>query len=380
MNVTVKCVCPACFEEIFLGECAIMSGITTGRTLKPRAKGLFARMNVEPLVGDKYTRELARRACTNCGYLLPQNIESVPSIRLAVVGDTFSGKSHFIAAFIQQLKNEWLGNINGFARIECLTQEVEKTYAREYIQRLFVNNTKLDPTKRSITAKADPLIYTLSISPTLRRPPVHANLMIYDTSGEDFEDSARLVQMGRFALNTNALIFVVDPFTIAPIFSQLPPPLQTLLQKDFAYAQRRQAVDNISTILPIFERFHKQSGGANLAGFPIAVMLSKADLLRTIYPPPNTYSFLKNPTYAVELDLNDIETVDQEVKGLLRQYGQGALLAATRQIKNVKFFATSATGKPPDAMGQFASVEPCRCLDPVLWLFYKLGIVKGYGG
>lgn len=381
MSVYVKCVCPSCFEEIFLGECAIMSGVAIGTTLKPGSKGIRARMNVEPLDGNKYTRELAHRACTNCGYLLPHNIESVPSIRLAVVGDTFSGKSHFIAALIQQLKTEWLNNNSGFGRLECLTQTVEKKYATEYIQRLFVNNMILNPTVpgNNPNAKAEPLIYTLSISSPQRHSPVQANLMIYDTSGEDFEDQARLVQMGQFALNTNALIFVVDPFTITPLFRQLPAPLQTLLQTEFMRAQKHRAVDNISTVLPIFERFHKQTRGANLAGIPIAVMLSKADLFTPIYRPPNTYRFQSNPTYTEELDLNDITTVDAEVKGLLSQYGEGALLAATRQIKDVKFFATSATGKPPDARGQFLNVKPCRCLDPVLWLFYKLGIIKGYG-
>src|SRR2546428_13646817 len=93
----VKCVCPSCFNDVFLGECRIVSGVTSGKVLKTPSKGTFARMNVERLDGPKYTLELARRECSECGYHLPENIEVVPSVTLAVVGDPFSGKSHYIA-------------------------------------------------------------------------------------------------------------------------------------------------------------------------------------------------------------------------------------------------------------------------------------------
>src|SRR5437870_622087 len=98
----VTCVCPSCFEVIYLGECRILSGRTTGKVLKPAPNGWLqrqqARMDVEPLNGPKYTLELARRECYNCNYLLPSNIELVESVTIVVVGDTFSGKSHYIAA------------------------------------------------------------------------------------------------------------------------------------------------------------------------------------------------------------------------------------------------------------------------------------------
>src|SRR5947199_1609813 len=93
----VKCVCPSCLTEIYLGECRIVSGKTSGIVLK-EPKGPLARMYAEPLDGPKYTLEMARRECTACGYHLPYNIELVSSVTLVIVGDTFSGKSHYIAA------------------------------------------------------------------------------------------------------------------------------------------------------------------------------------------------------------------------------------------------------------------------------------------
>src|SRR6266568_144801 len=99
MGIFAKCICPSCFNEINLGDCRILSGRTSGKILKSPSKNLFQRMNVEPLTGPLYTTELARRECHFCKYLLPTNIERVPSITLVVVGDVSSGKSSFLASF-----------------------------------------------------------------------------------------------------------------------------------------------------------------------------------------------------------------------------------------------------------------------------------------
>lgn len=371
----VKCICPSCFEEIFLGECRIVSGITTNKVLKTPSKGPLTRLLVEPLNGRKYTLELARRECTNCEYLLPDNVEDVPSITLAVIGDVYSGKSHYIAALIHQLKAKWLGNTNGFARFTCLTPEVEDFYTREYFEPLFINKQALPNTQRATEMTAKPLIYKLVVAPSPKHPPKAVNLIIYDTSGEDFVNQDRLVQFARFVLNTSAFIFVANPVTMPSIFGQLPFSLQTRLQSQFDFAKGQRAADSFSAIIETFERYGKHSDGSSLSGIPVAIMLAKADLLKQLNT-QNSYTFMTNPHYSSDLDLQDINTVDQEVRNLLRIYQQGDLLATTNRIKQVKFFATSATGDPPDGNNSFTKVEPCRCLDPVLWILHRLEIIR----
>jgi len=370
----VKCICPSCFEEIFLGECKIVSGITTDKVLKAPS-GPLARFIVEPLDGRKYTLELARRQCTKCKYLLPANIENVPSITLAVVGDTFSGKSHYIAALIHQIKADWMGNAGGFARFTCLTPEVEDLYTRDYFEPLFINKQILQLTPQATKMTADPLIYKLVVSPSPKHPPTTVNLIIYDASGEDFVRQDRLVQVARFVLNTSAFIFVADPFTMHSIFELLSPSLQIRLQSQFDLAQKRRAADTFNAIIDVFERFRKHSDGSRLSGIPVAIMLSKADLLKYLHA-QDSYTFMTNPQYSSDLDLQDINTVDREVRDLLRIYQQGDLLAATNRFKQVKFFATSATGDPPDGNGYFTKVEPCRCLDPMLWILHRLEFIR----
>lgn len=368
----VKCKCPSCFEEIYLGECEIVSGIT-GQVIKAPAKGLLARMRVEPLTGRKYTLELARRKCTNCGYHLPENIELVPSITLAVVGDVASGKSHYIAALIHQIMTEWLGNTTGYARFRCLTPEVEQEYARDYFGPLFSQKRAISPTQPATKQTAKPLVYELIISSSPQHPPTATNLMFYDASGEDY--SAVRLGYARFVLNASAFIFVANPVSMAPIFRQLPHPLQANLQSEFNMARRQNTADGLNEVIAQYERYHAYPDGSRLPNIPIAVMASKADLLDYLNP-PRPYSFMRNPHYVGGVDLRDLNAVDQEVRGLLRAYQQNDLLAATSRFELVKYFATSATGEPPDTAGQFQDVKPRRCLDPMLWILHKLGIVR----
>ena len=85
---------------------------------------------------------------------------------------------------------------------------------------------------------------------------------------------------------------------------------------------------------------------------------------------------MRRPYYRDGIDLEDIETVNQEVRELLIYYKQGDLVGSVAQFERVSFFATSATGEPPDANNNFTHVEPLRCLDPVLWCLHELGIIR----
>lgn len=142
INPFRKCRCPYCHTWFYPGDCAIVSKIN-GTVLRPSplsvaspapvqavpaaAPGLqlygqptppplsgqpagpavsapgptksswLSRLWLESLNKQEFVQELASRQCpnNNCGKLLPYNIESVDNITIAIVGDTFSGKSHW---------------------------------------------------------------------------------------------------------------------------------------------------------------------------------------------------------------------------------------------------------------------------------------------
>ena len=78
--------------------------------------------------------------------------------------------------------------------------------------------------------------------------------------------------------------------------------------------------------------------------------------------------------------MNDIEVVDREVKELLDNYGAFGLRHADRLSEHVSFFATSATGCAPNPdTRKFDRVTPRRCLDPLLWILFTLGVINKKG-
>jgi len=379
-------VCPSCFRTNFIGDCRILSGIGEHRVLKAAPKSPRqidqAHKNPESLDTPFYGRELACRECPSCGYLVPREIEHFPSLALAIVGDTFSGKTHYITTLLHQLREEWINHTQSFMRLHCLTPDVETNFLRSYEQ-LFVENLALGPNTRTVdipmVGKATkPLIYNLSIGSSLQEPPTTINLMLYDIAGEDFQRE-RLVQVAPFALGADAFIFVADPITMHPVLERLPASMQkniknTIKQLGSSLTDIRQQPDSLNDTLTLYNNFHRQRKTMSLPDTPVAVMVSKADLISYI-PQAKCYSFTVNPRYSGSVDLRDMSNVDKEVKEFLREYRQGALLATTRILQHVQFFATSATGGPPDEQGRFKHVEPRRCLDPILWILYQLGII-----
>lgn len=393
MGLITTCLCPACFTKLYLGNCPIVSGRRTQYDpVTKRDQGVvletpfwpIGAVNVPPLTGRKYTMEDARRQCTNkdCKYELPHNIERVPSMTLAIVGDTFSGKTHYIAGLIHQIKNEWQlmaarAGRSGRVDIECLTPNLETDYLRSFTTNLLPIQAT---SPMSQGTYPQPLIYSVVSSQYAQRPAAEFNLLIYDIAGEHFHED-QLIHFGEFVLNTNAFIYVADPFAIPAITSKLPSQLQNDLRNMIAQAQQRELADGLRKTISRLKRYRDMSHRARLRELPIAIMFSKSDLLRHVtvpLPVPHSFTFLQQPQYDMRLDLDDIKKVDGEVRWLLEICGQSALLNAASGFDQVKFLATSATGQPPEpgTQSEFRNVRPTRCLDPFLWMLYQLGVIE----
>jgi hypothetical protein len=304
-----------------------------------------------------------------CGYLLPSNIEIVDNINIAIVGDTFSGKSHYIAALIHQIQQGELQRADRYARFDCMTQDVERVYIQEVIKPLFEDKQSPPPTQQAIDRNREPLIYELILSPSPEYPSRRINLILYDVSGEDLAIKERMVQFSRHVFNAAAIIFLADPTSMPQIYNLLPP----FLQKKMATGRTPSSV--LNSIIRLIEDYRGYDSGAHLSSTPIAITVTKSDLLKQLTTVQQQYLFLKRPVYNGTLNLQDLSMVDGEVRQLLEEYGERTLLQSTLNFSKVKFFATSATGYAPDKNGIYPAVDPCRCLDPVLWILHQLNIL-----
>ena len=376
-KVYIKRTCPRCNKEFYPGDCDIVSSTkdpvtNTYRILKvaPKSgwKQRLARINPEP-IHRELVLELAHRKCIYCGYLLPSNIELVENINIAIVCDVSSGKSHYISALIHQIQKGELQRADRYASLDCMTQEVENIYVRDVMQPLFKDKQSPPPTPQAVDINREPLIYELILSPSPEYPARHINLIFYDVSGEDLAIKERMVRFSRYVFNSTAIIFLADPISMPQIYDLLPPFLQNQV------ATGRTSSSVLNSIIRLLKDYRGYEAAAQLASIPIAITLTKSDLLKQLTTVQQQYHFLKRPVYNGTIDLQDLDIVDREVRQLLTDYGERMLLQTTYNFSRVKFFAASATGYAPDKNGIYPAVDPCRCLDPILWILHQLNIL-----
>jgi hypothetical protein len=370
--------CPCCLDQFYVGDCDIVSR-TDGRLLRkgpaPNEWRTPRRENVESLTSPKYLRQLAGRQCPHCGYGLPFNIERAKNISLAIVGDTYSGKSHYIASVIHTLRERWLPEHRKSVSLTCLTPEVEHKYYHDVIRPVFVDKISVPATQPTSYDVSEPLIYELKFKSSSGEAPKRVNLLFYDGSGEDYAWQERMVRHARHVMYASAFIFLIDPPALTEVAkhieeaNQLPPFYLA------AYRSGRSPVHAIKTTLELFERYHGSQAENLLRSLPVAITLSKADLFRHVASVAPAYRFLSHSRYGKSLHLQEMNAIDEEVRTLVKKYKGYSLLRLSQRFSTVSFFATSATGCAPDEMGRFRFIEPYRCLDPVLWALYRLGVL-----
>lgn len=370
----IKRVCPYCIKDFYPGDCRIVSNLTKDQVKPAPTTSMqkqIARKRPEPLIGPKYTRVDARRECPHCQTLLPYNIESVETRNIVVVGDTYAGKSHFLAALVKQIEDGQVGNPHQLIRFDCLNLQVKEKYKKDYLDKLFKNRQSLLATIQAVRGEVKaPLIYELSVRKSSAHPPRKANIVLYDASGEDYANPDRLLLHSPYVLNASAIIYLADPISMPNIFNSLPDHLQN------QPATGRKASDALSVALQLLERDLGLAASSRLAKLPIAITLSKSDLLKILKRVSEQYRFLtrSKQSYDSGVDLKDLQLIDAEVRQLIYEYGDQTLLQAAQTL-NVQFFAVSVTGHAMRPDGTYPAVEPLRCLDPVLWALNELRLI-----
>jgi hypothetical protein len=365
-NFIVHTLCPFCIEDFVFGDCEIVSTVTPGKVLKaaPKNKSLEqarSRLFIEPLTSEKYATELARRKCPNCKNLLPYNLEYVPTISIAVVANTSSEISNYIAALTYILQKEGLQQVEEHARVKSLTPEIEEEYIRNILKLLISDNKALPPTAKATNEEMKPLIYELFFRKSSKHPTQRFNLNLYHISGEDYGSQKITIQTNRCILNANAIIFLLDPLTMPSVAQEIP---QHIREQSTA-SSRTNSV--LASIIHLFELSNPKSHLRK----PIAFTLLKSELLK--YVTKNEFSFLQDPKSTVSLV--DLETINREVRDFIHEFGERNLLGQSGVFNNVSFFAISATGSQPDAYGKYPIIKPKRVVDPLQWILLKLGII-----
>ncbi len=363
--------CPFCAKEYRIGEFAVYSE-TDNSITKESPKGVWqqftATVRTPQLEGKANTLARNRRKCPNCGKLLPFNIEYVDqNITIAIIGDSYSGKSHFIAAAIKQMKERrGIPAYIGLSGFNAADSAIEDHYRRDYYDPLFKRNEPLALTASALNPLDEPLIYEMRIGE--RR----INLLIYDASGEDIAQIDSRVSNKPHILNAQALIFLADPCSMPDFVNQL----AHHLRPEPKGITGRLSADVLNIVVEIFKRASGSTRDAQFS-FPVAVALSKSDLIPYVVTRSGNplYQALADPQYASQLTREESDGIHNVVRQLLLEVGETSLVSMEQSVERLNFSAISATGTALDSSGRYPQVLPHRCLDPLFWVLRELDVI-----
>ena len=385
VNPSFKIRCPYCRTQFHPSDAEIVflnGPNASNQSIKPPQPGslryLVSRFRVEELSGEAYTKGLAHRACPNCKRTLPER-EIDETFNIAVVGDTYSGKTHYIAVLIDQLKNSIMTQVGYHSsRLIPIGVETEKKYREDYYNPILeVKNARLAGTQpgeydaSGAPLPIDPLVYQLSLSDNRTGLTKVINLLFYDISGEDVADNTKLVQFGEHILRADGIIYLADPLTMQRVRQILPAHLQP------SAPPSRTAHEVLANVMYRFEQYQAipPNGSINI---PTAIIISKSDLLTYTLSVQDRRNYLifQQKVYNGLAYPPEFARIHQEIEAFLRFYQERALLQLSKRFTNVNFLAASATGNAPDRSGFFVNINPLRCLDPFVWMLWKLGCIR----
>ncbi|HTK09536.1 MAG TPA: hypothetical protein VL485_20365, partial [Ktedonobacteraceae bacterium] len=319
--------CPFCAREYRLGEFAVFSG-TTGTITKEAPKTFWQHLSstirAPQLEGKENVLARNLRRCPNCGGILPFNIEYVEdNITIAVIGDTFSGKSHFIAAAIQNLKERRVPHHIRLAGFSAADTRIESMYRNTYYEPLFVRNETLQQNQAAIKPLDEPLIYEMRIAG--RR----VNLLFYDAAGEDIAQIDTRVTNKPHILNARAMIFLADPWSMPGFVDQL----AHHLRPGPNFITGRMSVDVLNNVIEVFKRVLGQAREIQFS-LPVAITLSKSDLIPYVVTPSGDplYQSLADPQYPSMLNRAESDGIHQVVRRFLIEVGEKSLVDMEQTI------------------------------------------------
>jgi Double-GTPase 2 len=335
---------------------------------------------IEELTGPEFTSELAVRRCPNCQKALFDNIEVCDNVNISIIGDTSSGKTNYIAVLIDQLKSgKLMQHGQGTVRLMHLNRHTSETYRQVYQKPILADRQAVAATLRGTydregrAVRAEPLVYQLSIKDHGTGVDSTINLLFYDIAGEHFTTRDEVVSFGAHVLRPDGIIYFADPMRMPYIHQQLPPHLQD----PSGSAGHRKVEEALDTVIFTMEGYNRLRPGETI-DIPTAIAISKSDLLQYIIPQHEwrNYRLMHRPYYDGRVHLQEVQRIDGEVRTLLQRHSETGLLQASQRFEQVSFFALAATGNAPDYRGQYASIDPQRCLDPLMWLLWKLRFLE----
>lgn len=301
---------------------------------------------------------VAQGAWLSCplDHALPPNLEH--SHVIAVLGETGSSKSHYLAALVRVLDEGDTGNDD--VHLAAVNDDA-RDLLRNEASTVFVHRTCLPKTIRT----RGPFIFELTVGVAYGGGDTKV-ISFYDVPGEAFRHEADQVEMATHAISAAAFIFLVDPTSIPELgLTAFKPPLMPEPANG----------DVVNALAMVLRRLGTLRRGE--LGRPFVIAVSKADLLLLSDP---ARELLGDALVARLSDpaAGSSSHMDDTIRDLLlATSARGIVRAAETQFgrANVRYSMMSACGQPA-ADEQFVDPRSLLVCEPFFDVLDGLGWLR----
>ena len=308
---------------------------------------------LKPLT-DFPARLLARRFCyiPDCHQPLPPDLDERQAHILSVVGLNAAGKTYYLATALTEALNGSGLDVAGFLEFEP-DEETAQSFYTDYYSEVYRDNRLLLPTPEKGLSRQKSLNFRVRIDGG--RPML---VMTHDVAGETLMNFAKRAQDAGFLRRSSAVIFLVDPLEFDLVREHSDENVQgrTIHQRDLLSATLRELE---------FAPGRRE--------VPVAVVISKADLLEPFFPPDAQIlrPGLRDDQRTEEEWLHELRRTSIVTREVLIKMGQDRLVRVAESFGNVSFHAVSALGGRPAPDGRIRP-SPRRVLDPLALVLWRL--------
>ncbi len=382
-------ICPYCFRDFLLSDTPYRCANPDPRRCPPEVDAVRKKVWEHDTRIPKVVRPSVRlfaqeaecdcgtlsrqRLCPHCHMELPLGLGRHRSLILTVIGAKDSGKSHYLAVLITQLRKHLCGDLN-FALV-AINDATRDRFRNELYRPIYEKGRAIDNTqsgRQLQNSVRQPLIYDLNLfgngrGRSIRRRSV--TLVFFDTAGEDLEHEETMSIANQYICRSDGIILLLDPL-------QLPYVRQQFRDSRLLPEESRETGEILSRTVRLIRKSGRRSRGK--ISIPLALAFSKFDAVSAVDglvgPQMQLHS---NSSHEGGFNVADHQAVNDEMQSLIASWDGSELIQQVRSsFKSYGFFGLSALGCNPHRDERIPHVLPKRVEDPFLWLLYRHGLMK----
>lgn len=380
-----KEVCPYCFETYALKD-APFRCVSPPQRCTPEADKVRATVwkqstpigRVLPPMGrfatevrcPKCNQQTKRRICPLCHMDLPHTTGKFENLIFAVIGAKDSGKSHYLAVLIDQIRNH-LGPSLGML-LEELNDYTIKRYRESFYNPVYIQHKIIFGTKSALSDETVqlPMVFSLTFSGKgyLRQHKITkvVTLVFFDTAGEDLKDEDVMATVNKYIYRADGIILLLDPLQLTWVRDQL----GSATSLPEVTTETSDIIVRTTKLIQAGRNLRQD----RLVPTPLAIAFSKFDAVQPLID--SQFQLNATPNHDGGFDAADFEAVNSEMQSLVSTWHNSHLLQqVTTRYNQYGFFGLSSLGCSPQG-SDIPRVLPRRVEDPFLWLLYSHGLIR----